>query len=104
MLFPMKNLGMSIFKEFRRATAIILTLFVLILISSCEPETPILCRINLDTSYTSRELHAIVGSPDVSDDYNIYYKSIYKGNGASYGNMSDTDPYIPLPTSGILLS
>lgn len=36
--------------------------------------------------------------------YNIYYKSIYKGSGSSYGNMSDTDPYLPLPTSGILLS
>lgn len=81
-----------------------MALFVVLLFVSCSHETLPLCRVNLEASNTSRELYAIIGSTDISGDFDIYYKSMYKGTGSSYGNMSDTDPYIPLPSSGILLS
>ena len=103
MLFPMKNLGMSIFKEFRRATAIILTLFVLILISSCSPETIELCRVGISTEYQTRDLTAKIIT-DSLNDYNIYYRSIYKGTGNSYGDMSNENGYRLLDSNGILVS
>ena len=71
MLFPMKNLGMSIFKEFRRATAIILTLFIVFLIPSCSPETMQLCRVGISTEYQTRDLTAKIIT-DSLNDYNIY--------------------------------
>lgn len=91
-------------KTFKKARVIFLALFVVLLFVSCSHETLPLCRVNLEASNTSRELYAIIGSTDISGDFDIYYKSMYKGTGSSYGNMSDTDPYIPLPSSGILLS
>ena len=98
----MKNLGMSIFKEFRRATAIILTLFVLILISSCSPETIELCRVGISTEYSTRNLTATITDP--LTNYKIYYTCLYKGTGNSYGDMSDKNEYRLLDSNGILVS
>ena len=58
----------------------------------------------LKSSNNSRELNALVGDSDISGDFDVYYKSIYKGTGSPYGNMSESDAYISLPTEGILLS
>ena len=102
MLSPMKKLGMSIFKEFRRATAIILTLFVLILISSCSPETIELCRVGISTEYSTRNLTATITDP--LTNYKIYYTCLYKGTGNSYGDMSDKNEYRLLDSNGILVS
>ena len=102
-LYVMKTKGTTIFNEIRRASVIILAIFVVLLISSCSPETMQLCRVGISTENSTRNLTATIITDPLAN-YNIYYKSIYKGSGSSYGNMSDTDPYLPLPTSGILLS
>ena len=99
----MKTKGKTIFNAIRRASVIILAIFVVLLISSCSPETMQLCRVGISTENSTRNLTATIITDPLAN-YNIYYKSIYKGSGSSYGNMSDTDPYLPLPTSGILLS
>ena len=101
-LYVMKTKGTTIFNTIRRASVILLALFVVLLISSCSPETMQLCRVGISTEDSTRDLTATITDPLAN--YNIYYKSFYKGTGSSYGNMSDTDPYLPLPTSGILLS
>ena len=67
-------------------------------------DTLTLYRVNIDTSNNSRELNALVGDSDISGDFDIYYKSKYKGTGSPYVNMSESDAYISLPTEGILLS
>ena len=102
MLSSMKNLGMSIFNEFRRATAIILTLFVLILISSCSPETIELCRVGISTEYQTRNLAASITDPIQS--YTKYYRTIYRGKGKSYGDMSESTIFKKLDGNGILVS
>ena len=102
-LYVMKTKGTTIFNTIRRASVILLALFVVLLISSCSPETMQLCRVGISTENSTRDLTATIITDPLAN-YNIYYKSIYKGSGSSYGNMSDTDPYLPLPTSGILLS
>ena len=100
----MKNKTFVLSRSVYFTTVITLVLFVISLLSSCSLDTLTLYRVNIDTSNNSRELNALVGGSDISGDFDIYYKSKYKGTGSSYGNMSDTDPYIPLPSSGILLS
>ena len=100
----MKNKTFVLSRSVYFTTVITLGLFVISLLSSCSLDTLTLYRVNIDTSNNSRELNALVGGSDISGDFDIYYKSKYKGTGSSYGNMSDTDPYIPLPSSGILLS
>ena len=98
----MKNLGMSIFKEFRRATAIILTLFIVFLIPSCSPETMQLCRVGISTEYSTRNLTASITDPIQS--YTKYYRTIYRGKGKSYGDMSESTIFKKLDGNGILVS
>ena len=98
----MKNKGRRIKKGFQRATAILLALIVVVLISSCSSDIPQLCNVSVQLEGSgSRELSAVI---DPLSGYTIYYKSIYKGSGASYGNMAESDPYKKLDKKGILVS
>ena len=100
----MKNKTFVLSRSVYFTTVITLGLFVISLLSSCSLDTLTLYRVNIDTSNNSRELNALVGDSDISGDFDVYYKSIYKGTGSPYGNMSESDAYISLPTEGILLS
>lgn len=98
----MKNKGRRIKKGFQRATAILLALIVVVLISSCSSDIPQLCNVSVQLEGSgSRELSAVI---DPLSGYTIYYKSIYKGSGASYGKMAESDPYKKLDKKGILVS
>ena len=97
----MKNKERGIKKGFRRATAILLALIVVVLISSCSSDIPQLCNVSVQLEGSgSRELSAVI---DPLSGYTIYYKSIYRGSGASYGNMAES-PYKKLDENGILVS
>lgn len=101
-IFSMKNKGRGIKKGFLSATTILLALIVVVLISSCSSDTPQLCNVSVQLEGSgSRELSAVI---DPINRYTIYYKSIYKGSGASYGNMAESDPYKKLDENGILVS
>ena len=101
-IFAMKNKGRRIKKGFQRATAILLALIVVVLISSCSSDIPQLCNVSVQLEGSgSRELSAVI---DPLSGYTIYYKSIYKGSGASYGKMAESDPYKKLDKKGILVS
>ena len=98
----MKNKGRRIKKGFQRATAILLALIVVVLISSCSSDIPQLCNVSVQLEGSgSRELSAVI---DPLSGYTIYYKSIYKGSGAFYGKMAESDPYKKLDKKGILVS
>ena len=98
----MINKGNKIISAFRKATVTLLALFVLILISSCSPETMQLCRVGIGTENSSRSLTATITDP--LDTLNIYYRTIYKGTGSSYGDMSTSTTYKRLDSNGILVS
>ena len=98
----MKDKGHKNISAFRKATVTLLALFVLILISSCSPETMQLCRVGITTEESSRSLSATITDP--INTLNIYYRTIYKGTGSSYGNMSTSTTYKRLDSNGILVS
>ena len=99
----MKIKGTMIFKSIRKAAVLLLALFVVLLISSCSPETLELCRVGISTEETTRNLTATLSDP--LNTYKVYYRSIYKGTGASYGDMKKSNSYNLLDSSsGILIS
>ena len=99
----MKIKGTMIFKSIRKAVVLLLALFVVLLISSCSPETLELCRVGISTEETTRNLTATLSDP--LNTYKVYYRSIYKGKGVSYGDMSKSNSYNLLDSSsGILIS
>ena len=102
-LSQMKTKGIEIRRMIKNATVMILALFVVILISSCSPETTQLCRVHITTEEDSRRLSASIKITDPLDSYDKYYRTIYKGKGNSYGNMGINE-YKLLDNTGILLS
>ena len=98
----MKTKGTTIFNAIRRASVIILALFVVLLISSCSPETMQLCRVGISTEDSTRNLTATIIDPLAN--YKIYYKCLYKGTGKSYRGMTNENEYRLLDSNGILLS
>ena len=97
-----KTKGTTIFNAIRRASVIILALFVVLLISSCSPETMQLCRVGISTEDSTRNLTATIIDPLAN--YKIYYKCLYKGTGKSYCGMTNENEYRLLDSNGILLS
>lgn len=89
-------------KSFKLITALLLLLFIAFF-SSCSSETPQLCNISINLNDNrSRSLTATI---DPLNNYTVYYKSIYKGSDSqSYGNMSSSDSFNRLTSSGILVS
>lgn len=73
------------------------------MILSCSPETIELFRVGISTEYQTRDLAAKFIT-DPLNDYSIYYRSIYKGTGDSYGDMSNDNRYRLLDSNGILVS
>lgn len=100
----MSNIGNDIKLCLLKATSILQTLFVIIMISSCSSEVPQLCNvgITLEEDY-SRTLSAEINP---LKNYTIYYKSIYRGSDPSkaYGDMSNSSSFNKLTSSGILVS
>ncbi|MGN0850453.1 MAG: hypothetical protein ACI4M4_02410 [Candidatus Ornithospirochaeta sp.] len=87
-------------KRLRKVSGIILALLFISLISSCSPvsDTLTLCRVSLDNP-SSRSLTATVDPLG----NNVYVKTIYKGNGEYYSNLS-SEEYRKIPTEGIVVS
>ena len=86
-----------------RASLVVVALLVLFPLFSCSSDSALeICRVDLRTEDTGRDLKAVIVDPLLS--YNIYYRSIYKGSGASFGGMSSDDAYVRLGNDGILLS
>lgn len=102
-LYVMKTKGITIFNEIRRASVIILAIFVVLLISSCSPETMQLCRVGISTENSTRNLTATIITDPLAN-YNIYYKCLYKGTGKSYCGITNENEYRLLDSNGILLS
>lgn len=89
-------------KAFNNTRVILLALFVVLLFSSCSPETILLCRVGISTEDSSRSISATITDPIQS--YTKYYRTIYKGSGNSYGDMSDSKVFKRLDSNGILVS
>ena len=87
-------------KRLRKVSGIILALLFISLISSCSPvsDTLTLCRVSLDNP-SSRSLSATVDPLGT----NVYVKTIYKGSGEFYSNLS-SEEYRKIPTEGIVVS
>ena len=98
-----ENKGITIFNAIRRASVIILAIFVVLLISSCSPETMQLCRVGISTENSTRNLTATIKTDPLAN-YNIYYKCLYKGTGKSYCGMTNENEYRLLDSNGILVS
>ena len=99
----MKTKGTTIFNAIRRASVILLALFVVLLISSCSPETMQLCRVGISTENSTRNLTATIKTDPLAN-YNIYYKCLYKGTGKSYCGLTNNNEYRLLDDKGILVS
>lgn len=99
----MKTKGATIFNEIRSASVIILAFFVVLLISSCSPETMQLCRVGISTENSTRNLTATIITDPLAN-YNIYYKCLYKGSGKSYCGLTNENEYRLLDDKGILVS
>ncbi len=66
----MKDKGHKNISAFRKATVTLLALFVLILISSCSPETMQLCTVSINLGEEkARSLSAVI---DPLESYTIY--------------------------------
>lgn len=95
----MKSVGKSRF-TLLMAPIILMALVILCLFSSCTPQDLVICRVDIERG-KSRALNV---SYDPIDDTFIYYRAIYKGNGASFGDMSISPSYKKLTSEGILVS
>ena len=98
----MEKRGINKTKSFKLITALLLLLFIAFF-SSCSYETPQLCNISINLNNNrSRSLTATI---DPLNNYTVYYKSIYKGSDSqAYNNMSSSDSFNRLTSSGILVS
>ena len=87
-------------KRLKKVSGIILALLFIALLSSCSPvsDTLTLCRVSLDNP-SSRSLTATVDPLGT----NVYVKTIYKGSGEFYSNLS-SEEYRKIPTEGIVVS
>ena len=61
-----------------------------------------LCRVGISTEYQTRNLTASITDPIQS--YTKYYRTIYRGKGKSYGDMSESTIFKKLDGNGILVS
>lgn len=97
----MNKKGMKSILFTMKATAVVLALFAMVLLSSCSPSTVPLCRVGINRGDSSRTITAAVDPLG----RNIYYRTKYKGSDKSYSYSSNpTDNYIKLSSEGILVS
>lgn len=103
-MLKMGNKRITIDKNSFKMAVLLLSLFVVILFSSCNPDAPHLCTISLAfDDDSSRSLSSIF---DPLSNCTIYYQSISKSNDPTkaYGHMSSSSNYKKLTSNGILIS
>lgn len=85
-----------------KGAAIMLSALLCILLISCSSPQSEICIVSI--TLEEEETRSITASFTPLSTYTVYYRSIYKGTGVSYGAMSETDDFIKLTGNGILLS
>lgn len=85
-----------------KSAAIMLSALLCILLISCSSPQSEICIVSI--TLEEEETRSITASFTPLSTYTVYYRSIYKGTGVSYGAMSETDDFIKLTGNGILLS
>ena len=85
-----------------KGAVIMLSALLCILLISCSSPQSEICIVSI--TLEEEETRSITASFTPLSTYTVYYRSIYKGTGVSYGAMSETDDFIKLTGNGILLS
>lgn len=85
-----------------KGAAIVLSALLCILLFSCSSPQSEICIVSINLE--EEETRSITASFTPLSTYTVYYRSIYRGTGVSYGAMSETDDFKKLTGNGILLS
>ena len=85
-----------------KGAAIMLSALLCILLFSCSSPQSEICIVSI--TLEEEETRSITASFTPLSTYTVYYRSIYRGTGVSYGEMSETDSFKKLTGNGILLS
>ena len=85
-----------------KGAAIMLSALLCILLISCSSPQSEICIVSI--TLEEEEARNITATFAPLSTYTIYYRSLYRGTGVSYGAMSETDDFIKLTGNGILLS
>lgn len=85
-----------------KGAAIMLSALLCILLISCSSPQSEICIVSI--TLEEEETRSITASFTPLSTYTVYYRSIYRGTGVSYGAMSETDNFKKLTGNGILLS
>ena len=85
-----------------KGAAIMLSALLCILLISCSSPQSEICIVSI--TLEEEETRSITASFTPLSTYTVYYRSIYRGTGVSYGAMSETDDFEKLTGNGILLS
>lgn len=85
-----------------KGAAIMLSALLCILLISCSSPQSEICIVSI--TLEEEETRSITASFTPLSTYTVYYRSIYRGTGVSYGAMSETDDFKKLTGNGILLS
>lgn len=98
----MKMSKFRICKTLNNTRILLLALFVVLLFSSCSPNSLTLCRVGIENDKDSRSLSAVI---DPLGSY-IYYRTIYKGYKGSgdYYSSNFSTSYNRLTSEGIIVS
>ena len=99
----MKMSKFRICKTLNNTRILLLALFVVLLFSSCSPNSLTLCRVGIENDKDSRSLSAVI---DPLGSY-IYYWTIYKGykgSGDYYYSSNFSTSYNRLTSEGIIVS
>ena len=85
-----------------KGAAIMLSALLCILLISCSSPQSEICIVSI--TLEEEETRSITASFTPLSTYTVYYRSLYRGTGVSYGEMSETDSFKKLTGNGILLS
>ena len=85
-----------------KGAAIMLSALLCILLFSCSSPQSEICIVSI--TLEEEDTRSITASFTPLSTYTVYYRSIYRGTGVSYGEMSETDSFKKLTGNGILLS
>lgn len=85
-----------------KGAAIMLSALLCILLISCSSPQSEICIVSI--TLEEEEARNITATFAPLSTYTIYYRSLYKGTGVSFGAMSETDDFEKLTGNGILLS
>ena len=85
-----------------KGAAIVLSALLCILLFSCSSPQSEICIVSI--TLEEEDTRSITASFTPLSTYTVYYRSISRGTGVSYGAMSETDDFKKLTGNGILLS